>query len=482
MRFLLATYCFARTNGEAQIGVYKRSLRLALEMIGRGHEVVVFCPGHEDYGDALTRLLDSRVRYVEIPFTRPDLLGARQNRRVFRRALRQIRPDVVVVGEAPLAGTLLETTLAAIELGIPVAMLDNVYNPCVTGLAWRSFGGMMDAVILNGPNSFHLPEKETPRRMLQVSPYVEVWREEASRLLAELGLCGERLVVVLGYDSEVLSFGLSLMEALSAQGFEALVVVSRWTGEEERLAKSRQAPGRVRIIHPPADPVLFGLVERARLAVVKYGYMQVTECMTLRTPAVVVYRGSVPWLRQLPPGFEPFLHVVQPGAASREAVGGAHRLLALDRSTMPAAGHAGCAGAAAMAVRFLEKLERASSEIGEACSQLGFTLERASAALACRHPGRKVEAGQLRALRLRTLPCCDLYSLACNYRLNGSERSARLWGRLYETPGRARADFRRASTPSSGRHVLFFDPDTRVLFEEDLGEAALPPAGQPFPS
>jgi len=55
VRILFVAYCMINNeNGDSLIGVYKRSLRIAMEMVRRGHEVWMFCTGRQDYRDELT--------------------------------------------------------------------------------------------------------------------------------------------------------------------------------------------------------------------------------------------------------------------------------------------------------------------------------------------------------------------------------------------------------------------------------------------
>lgn len=67
-RFFFVTYCFGDYQGQSLIGVYKRGLRIALELADRGHEVVFFCTGREAFSDDLTRQAEQRLTFVDIPF------------------------------------------------------------------------------------------------------------------------------------------------------------------------------------------------------------------------------------------------------------------------------------------------------------------------------------------------------------------------------------------------------------------------------
>src|SRR4051812_9033634 len=192
MKFLFVAYCFGNAQGQALIGVYKRGLRVALALEGRGHTVAFFCPGRENFHDALTAQAEERLEFVDFDFDDPVGAAAEANRQRFRAGLTAIAPDVVVIGEAPLSGPLLEATLSSVELGIPVVVLDNAYQPGLVDLFCRTHAPLLDGLILTGPTSFYAPDP--PAYLAQVPPYIEASAGEARTLLAELDLSGERLV------------------------------------------------------------------------------------------------------------------------------------------------------------------------------------------------------------------------------------------------------------------------------------------------
>ena len=168
LRVLFVTYCFGNAQGQALIGVYKRGLRVALELSGRGHEIAFFCPGRENFHDDITARAEAQMQFVDIPFDEPNAEQADASHRAFREAVAALRPDVVVVGEAPLSGPLLEATLCAVELGVPLVLLDNAYQPGLVDLFCRVHGPVADGIILTGPSSFHSPD--APAYLAQVPP------------------------------------------------------------------------------------------------------------------------------------------------------------------------------------------------------------------------------------------------------------------------------------------------------------------------
>ena len=113
MRYLFVTYCFGSHQGQTLIGVYKRGLRVAMELARLGHEISFFCTGREGYSDELTQEAQQTLTFVDIPFVVASFDEVQENRRRFLETIEAIAPDVVVIGEAPLAGSMLESTLCA---------------------------------------------------------------------------------------------------------------------------------------------------------------------------------------------------------------------------------------------------------------------------------------------------------------------------------------------------------------------------------
>ncbi|HBY92992.1 MAG: hypothetical protein M5U01_14960 [Ardenticatenaceae bacterium] len=473
MRVLFVTYCFGNYEGQALIGVYKRGLRIAMALCDRGHEVVFFCTGREAYQDDLTALAEQRMDFIDIPFSVAAFEDAEQNRQVFLEQIAAIDPDLIVVGEVPLAGAMLETALCAGELRIPLVILDNAYNPLLVSLFCEAHGSIADGIILAGPSSFQMPDP--PPYLCQVPPYIESAPQAARAMLAdELGLEGDRLVTVLAYDTKVERLALSLVETVDEPDFETLFLSRNPDKCREQLDRLPDSVRRnSRVIPQPPDPLLFGLLELSRLAIVKYGFMQVSECLALRTPVIVVYHEGPTWLEYLPEACRPFAHVTSLSEADAATIAAARRFLSNEKAEMDGV-HSGELGAVAKAADFLERLPRDRlRETSRECFARGFTPGNIQAALRRQVQGQAVMLRALRSTRLRRMADSQLHALLCRYTVAGEERVARLWGRLYDSGEAARADGE--SAVRSERQVLYFSAAERVLIEADIGQAMLPP-------
>jgi hypothetical protein len=469
VRVLFVTYCFGENAGQTLVGVYKRGLRIALELRDRGHEVLFDCTGRADYRDELTSTAEQRIQFVDLRLGPPASDPLRHQDSSVR-AVAAYEPDLVVVGEAPLAGTLLEATLCAVELGIPVALLDNAYNDRAAEQYLLDHGGMVDGIVLTGPSCTHT--KSPPPHLCQVPPFVTPARGEAEELVARLGLHGERLVTVLAYDRKAERLGFSLLERLDAPGADFVFMARRPEECAQRMAGlPPELRGRVRVLGLPPDPLLFGLIELSRLAVVKYGFMQVSECLALHTPVICAYHEGPTWVGLLPPACSPFIHVAKQDEADDRTVAAARKLLSIPADAMRPI-HSGGFGASGGAADFLELLAGQRQETwSEAVAK--FPEEQVRAALQATVGRSGFDLLQLRAMRLRSLQGEELYSIVCRCGLNGDERFVRLWGRRFSSAWGVRR--RRLATARSGRRVLYASPRQRVLIESDAGQASLPP-------
>jgi hypothetical protein len=392
-----------------------------------------------------------------------------------------LAPDLVVVGEVPLAGPLYDCTLAAVELEIPLVLLDNTYSPELVRTFCRDYGPMADGIILAGPTSFHhrpqaggsRPEEDWPY-LLQVPPYIDL----PSKPDGDSPEAAETVVTVLAYDEKTESLGLSLLAALAAEGLPGLrgLVLSRQPdGCRERLeALPDDLASRTEVLSPPPDPRLFEIFRRSALVVSKYGFMQTSECLALGTPVIATFHEGFTWLDHMPEAARRFTYSTSAGEATTEVRAAARRLLAATPDDLREV-HDGSLEAARRAVRFLESLpHRPRPGTSDECRSLGFGPEDVARALATRIGFERERLRRLRGMRLRTLREGAIFSLLAQTEGPEGRRWLRLWGRSYPSPAAATQDHERAQRSDSGRRVLAFDADAGRLLELDPGQALLP--------
>jgi len=470
-KFFFVTYCFGDYQGQSLIGVYKRGLRVALELANRGHEIVFFCTGREAFQDDLTRHAERTFTFIDIPFEVAAFEDAARGRRRFLQEITAIDPDIIVVGEAPLSGAMLETALCGVELGIPVAILDNAYNPAMVEAFLQQVGTIADGCVLTGPSSHHLPD--SPPHVRQVPPLVDADPHAARALVEDLGLQPDRLVTVLGYDAKVQQVGLALARSLIDVGAQ-MVFVSRDSDPRKAVLERVGGDGEVaaRGIGIQEEHVLFGLLALSRLAIVKYGFMQVTECLSLHTPVVAVYHEGPTWLDFLPEVGRRFAYVTRRADADQTTVATAIRFFQQPSSQMQEV-HDGRWDAKAQAADFLEALPHEPRTV-PLPQTLGMPAERVLAALRRIHRKGDIELRTMRAMRLRETPGYDLYVLTIGFDHDGEQAAERLWIRRYRSRGLARRDRIAAATTQRWRRLLSYSAPDRLMIESALGEAVLP--------
>jgi hypothetical protein len=473
MRILFVAYCMIdNENGDSLIGVYKRCLRIGLELADRGHEIWIFCTGRERFHDAATTMAEGRIHFFDIRWEVLLSPSIALRRRFYRWAFRRLKPDLVVAGEVPLAGTLLESTLCAVGLRIPVVILDNAYSPELAELFVKSHGSIADGLVLTGPSLFHM--HDPPPYYCAAPPFVEGSGGEADALLAQLGLRAKRLITVLGYERKAELLAAAMLPKL---GECEAVFLSRQPNEDgERLAALPEAIRKnVRVLGPPAEPVLFSLLRRSSLVIGKCGFMQVSECLALGTPFIgIQYRGCFSF-SLLHRRARKFVHSTTSIEADRETTRVAQRFLKTSPREM-ASLHNNRFGGTALVADFIERLPRTPrKETTAECERLGYSREMVQAAVERLRGGAIARVHWVRATRLRNVPGGRIDSVTALYEGDGVCRQALLWGRVYHDRAAARRDSEAAAQQDSPRRVLHRSPNGLTVIELDIGEGNLPP-------
>ncbi len=294
-------------------------------------------------------------------------------------------------------------------------------------------------------------------------------------LATQADFTGDQLVTMLAYDYNVECLAISLLEKLDRPDLEVLFLSSDVAGCQQRLSRlPDRLRERVRVVGPPPERVLFGLLQLSRLAVVKCAYNQVVECLSLGTPVIAYYYVGDFTLSYLTPECQAFAHSIPSVEADEKTVSEARRLLNLRPSEITSV-HDGEFGAVAKAATFLEALPRAPrQDTWQECALRGFTRERLEAALATQYPHSALTLQQLRTTRLRVMSDQEIYSVLCRFEADGQPQFARLWGRVFKTTAGAQAEIARAAQPGTWRKPLYTSAPERILIERDMGIDMLP--------
>lgn len=472
MRVLFVAYCMVdNENGDSLIGVYKRSIRIGLEMVRRGHEVWIVCAGRRLYHDDLTRLAETHFHFADLPEKSTVSINVR--RRYTRMLFRRIAPDMVVGGEAPLAGPILEATLCAVSLHIPVVVLDNAYSPECSERFVAVHGPMLDGIVLTGPSSCQM--ENPPGYYCPVPPYIEGSEEDAGALLDQLGLSDQNLVTVLGYEKKAEHLAAALLPTLTRRGCAVVFLAPKPHETQERLhSLPANLLKNTRVLPLPSENLLFGLLKISKLVIGKCGFMQVSECLALRTPFLgIQYRGCFP-LQFLPRAARPFVFGTHKTHATWKTQRATARLLGTSPDELCHL-HDGSFGARSAVADFLERLPSTPrGQTTEECLRLGYPAAMFLEVLSKRHPDATVSIDSVRCTRLRDMQWGYIDSVVCSYTIKSQRKAIFLWARRYKSRWVAKRDLFLAGLPTSGRRVLFVSRDGLSMLEEDMGELVLP--------
>jgi hypothetical protein len=331
---------------------YRRALRIALEMAFRGHETWMFGQGRHDYQDEFTGEAEGCIRFLDFP-PRLYLSPHAEQRRCFRMALAKLRPDLMILSEAPLDGAPLEFTICAVKLGIRMVVLDHV---CALWRA-RAFiavhGSMFEGIVLAGPSSLH--PRRPPKYYCAAPPYVEGSGQEAEAILNQTGIRPRYWISVLAYEKNIQQLATDLLPRLVAHDCAAvfLTPAPKECGELLRTLAPQFAQRTIAL--PPSDNLRFGLLQRSSLVIGSCEFSQLSEALALGAPFLgLMYRGCFK-VKYLPRGMRRFVHATDSAHADSETLDTAVRLMLTPRVEMLGI-HDGRFGATAMIADFLERL------------------------------------------------------------------------------------------------------------------------------
>ncbi len=475
MKFLFVAYCISSSTGDSLIGVYKRTLRIGLELVRRGHQVAIACPGREAYRDDLVDKAQEAMTFVDLPLSVLFEEDVAKKRQAYRTAFADHGVDAVVVGEAPLAGGLLDATLAAVEARLPVVVLDNAYSPFLADSFIADHGPICDALLLTGPSSFHSPTP--PPHVCQVAPFVTRQLGAAATILSPLDLGNAPLVTVLGYESKAELLAISLMTQLPEPLPHFVFLTRDAPATAERLAAlDPTLAARAHLVAPPPEVVLFDLLAASQLTIGKLGFMQVTESLALRTPFIGVYYRGCFAPEALPEVARGFVHATTACEADAGTLAIAKKFLSLEESEL-APVHEQDFDAIQRAAGFLEALPLRTRQVSSRELQAnGYDDELVQSMVrACAPADAPIQIEDVRCSRIRRSETSLLDCLVGNFRVGQQQRSVSLWGRFFVDDEAFAAGLSEAKQAHPTRDVVFHSKERRFFAEHDRGEKLLPP-------
>jgi hypothetical protein len=278
-------FTYYRVTPVGQMGVFKRCVRLMPSLLaGFDVHLVNFGPLPEE--EAAFASVRDRITVHAVPGS--DVGSAVDG------ILREVAPRAVVLGEAPVRGSMRVAHRVALSRGIWQIGIENTYARQFAPFIVREWPSV-DRWLLVGLLETGLPERlSVPCRA--VPPLV--------RFPENFGALPRDRLTVIGYDDESLRTGLALLDHLP-RGQRVDVFVA----PEGRAIVGQPRDG-MRVLVLPDDAAIYDSLSRARMVVGKAGYNQIVESLQLGAPILCRARGGgVP--REWIPGYmDPFVRII----------------------------------------------------------------------------------------------------------------------------------------------------------------------------
>ncbi len=276
----------------AQIGVLKRCLRLIQELV-EDFEIHLLNFGPLPDKDPLVKAMLSRI-YLH-HFLNPELGPAIMD------IYQKLQPNSIILGEAPLAGSMRTAYRVGVSLGLNQIGIDNYYGRFSTGLLKAFWPGvdrwLQIGLLENGQPNLSLDKIEI------VSPLI--------RFPVNFGNLARDRICLLGYDQQTLQMGLRLIPKLPPSEKMDIFVSPTFEGYMERLVGSNSRGPNLRIHGLPTDSYLCQVIAMSKFMIAKNGFQQIVEGVNLGAPVICkVAPGGVDELL-LPKHLKPFIRYVQ---------------------------------------------------------------------------------------------------------------------------------------------------------------------------
>jgi UDP-N-acetylglucosamine:LPS N-acetylglucosamine transferase len=285
---LFITYTF----GEPIVaGVFFRAIRLASALSKRGWTCCIFNfgPLHKD---PKVESLGSGIR-ISNEFETGDVWKA------FRQ-LRDLQPDIVIFGEAPLAGAMQVLWRAAEMLGKPFVLLEQYYDLRTPG----RFD--VDLMLLYGLKCFWKSHSNARRRWIIIPPFIDEVTPIAE-LPVPPGPRSAPRVLILGGEAIVLKEGIRLLADIKDPSPQVVAISGDPASAARQMTASGIPANHAFALPLQSDANLFGLLQSSSAAITANGFMQMTEALALGCPTILVDRGIGMWPCQVDEVFQPYV-------------------------------------------------------------------------------------------------------------------------------------------------------------------------------
>lgn len=263
---LFVTYY--RTQPVGQMGVFKRCTRL-MEQLTDAYRIHLVNFGPLPERDAQFEALRDRITIHAV--TDGDLPEA------LTRVLDGVRPRALILGEAPLRGSMRTAHRVATKLGLFQIGIENTFHRAFAPYVTAEYPAV-DQWLLIGPLENGFPERLSDRVVVTPSHV---------RYPPHVGTIERDRVTVIGYDLRSLAMGSRLLEFLPDD--EPVDFLISPAGREQLSGIDRP---NMRILELPGDDVISDSIARAKYVIGKSGYGQITESLMLGAPIVARWCGG----------------------------------------------------------------------------------------------------------------------------------------------------------------------------------------------
>jgi hypothetical protein len=278
VRVVFSTYSAASNdhNSTAFLGVLKRCVRLIANM-----KEDLIEPHLVNFGSVP---IDDPLLQKELPKLIPHNLENGSADIDFNEFFNSLKPDILVLGEGPGRGKMLDISKAALVYKIPQVCIENYYGAGQPE-HFKKENPWLDQWLLLG-----LPSDYSYGRITEQATLCPPLLPVKDKITDE-----EKYdVVILGYDINAAMLGIELIHKLP-KNIHALLIHGKSLKKHLIKLKNFSQGINVTFIGFPNETQFRNWLTAANIVVCKSGFQQMVECLAVGTP-IIAYdaRGGVP--------------------------------------------------------------------------------------------------------------------------------------------------------------------------------------------
>ncbi len=277
MKVLFVSYSAISGNqGETSyIGVLKRCIRLIYHFDMSRFTVYLLNFGELPMDDPFVTQTLKMINVVNLPD---------QSNSSLEELLTRLSPEIVILGEGPGSGKMLELSEHACKLGIPQICIENYYRK-EQPVYFKKESPWLDQWLLIGIPFTHQFGRIADNAVI-VPPLIPSPEN--------VGSGNSGVITILGYDPTVMSLGLKLASKLPGEIEIRLIYAAKLKSMLPGV-KKRYPFLNIRYITMPTEKELSRYISESSFVVGKSGFQQIVECIALGTP-IITYEapGGVP--------------------------------------------------------------------------------------------------------------------------------------------------------------------------------------------